>query len=107
MLKGLPSSTSYESVSMRLRNYVTFVTYCTCPNRPMLILSLPGVASIHDLHTEFKILHTALIHSPRHGIPHPTSLILPRRTVQRIDPFDFGVPLDHLHTNSGFAAVTW
>ena len=40
----------------------------TCPNHPMLMLSLLGVALIHGLHTESKIfLHlflTALMRSP-------------------------------------------
>lgn len=41
----------------------------------MLILSLPGVTLIHGLHIESEILHTALIHSSRHGIPPPAPAI--------------------------------
>ncbi|KAI0249582.1 hypothetical protein BJV78DRAFT_1283847 [Lactifluus subvellereus] len=68
----------YESVPTQFRRWTlvahaTSVIVDTCPNHPMLMLSLLGVALAHGLLTESKIFLrlflTAMIRSPRHGVP--------------------------------------
>ena len=53
--------------------HATSVIVGTCPNHPMLMLSLLGVALAHGLLAESKIFLrlflTAMIRSPRHGVP--------------------------------------
>ena len=61
--------------SWTLISHTTSEIVETCPNHPMLMLSLLGVALTHGLYSESKIFFrsflTSLIRSPRHGIPPP------------------------------------
>ena len=63
------------SHSWTLIAHATSEIVVTCPDHPMLMLSLLGVALIHGLYAESKTFLrsflTALFRSPRHGIPPP------------------------------------
>jgi len=85
----------------------------TCPNQPMLMLSLFGVALTHGLYAESKTFLrsflTALFRSPRHGIPplithpmHPSYLVELCNEWTRLAPESCA---DHF-THQSFAAVT-
>ena len=127
----------YESVPVRYRRCVscpsiaawmdchliahswTLISHATseiieiCPNHPMLMLSLLGVALTHGLYAESKIFLrsflTSLIRSPRHGIPppithpmHPSYLVELCKEWTRLAPESCA----GLFTSQCFATVT-
>ena len=127
----------YESVPVRYRRCVscsslaawtdrhlmahswTLISHATseivdiCPNHPMLMLSLLGVALTHGLYTESKIFLrsflTSLIRSPRHGIPPPiTHPMHPSYLVELCNEWTRLAPEScaGLFTPQSFAAVT-
>ena len=127
----------YESIPVRYRRCVscpsvaawtdrqlmahscTLISHATseivdiCPNHPMLMLSLLGVALTHGLYTESKIFLrsflTSLIRSPRHDIPPPiTHPMHPSYLVELCNEWTRLAPEScaSLFTPQSFAAVT-
>ena len=113
-----PSITAWADCHLIAHSW-TLISHATseiidiCPNHPMLMLSLLGVALTHGLYTESKIFlrsfFTSLIRSSRHGIPPPiTHPMHPSYLVELCNEWTRLAPEScaGLFTPQCFAAVT-
>ncbi|KAH9059006.1 hypothetical protein EDB87DRAFT_1810469 [Lactarius vividus] len=108
----------YESVPMHCRRWTlvahaTSLVIDTCPNHPLLMLSLLGIALSHGLLTESKIFLrlflTALIRPSRNGIPSAiTHPMYPSYLVELCNEWARLPPVTRVgaFTHRTFAAIT-